>query len=194
MIASVFVQHIKLGITHIINVNGLDHVLFVVVMIAVYTYHDIKKILWIVTSFTIAHSITLLLSMLNIITLPTSWIEAIIPLTIMFTCIENMFLERLHDYRVVFSGIFGLVHGMGFSNSFQEIYSTEFSVTQHLLPFNLGIELGQLFIVTVIVGIQWIGIKYTSFRIKMWKNMVSLFVLCVSTYWFVIRCSNLTIT
>jgi hypothetical protein len=191
MLISVFTQHLKLGITHIININGLDHVLFIIVMIAVYTYRDIKKIFLIVTSFTIAHSLTLLLSLIEIVKVSANWVEAIIPLTIMFTCIENMFLNKLHDYRVLLSGIFGLVHGLGFSNSFQEIYNTEFSLIQHLLPFNVGIELGQLVIVIVVLVVQWAGIKYVSIKTVQWKNVLSFSVLCVSTYWFVMRCNNL---
>jgi len=191
MLLSVFTQHLKLGITHIININGLDHVLFILVMIAVYTYQNSQKILWIITSFTIAHSLTLLLSLMEVIKIPPNWIEAIIPLTIMFTCIENVFLHKLHDYRVIISGIFGLVHGLGFSNSFQEIYDTEFSLTQHLLPFNLGIELGQILIVVVILTIQWVSMNYLKTTLKQWKNALSFIALGVSTYWFIIRCANL---
>lgn len=191
MLISVFTEHFKLGITHIIGISGLDHVLFILVMVAVYTYKNTQKILWIITSFTIAHSLTLLLSMMQILNIPASWIEAIIPLTIMFTCIENMFLEKLHDYRVILSGIFGLIHGLGFSNSFQEIYDTEFSLTQHLLPFNLGIEVGQIIIVIVILFIQWIGIKFIPISLRQWKNVLSFFVLCISAYWFILRFSKL---
>ncbi len=191
MFVSVFVQHLKLGITHIININGLDHVLFIVVMIAVYTHRDAKKILWIITSFTIAHSLTLLLSLLKILIIPANWVEAIIPLTIMFTCIENLYICQLQDYRVIVSGIFGLVHGMGFSNSFQEIYDTEFSLTEHLLPFNLGIEVGQLIIVTVILTLQKSIMQYTRLTLKQWNTLFSLTVLCVSMYWFILRCTKL---
>lgn len=191
MFVSVFVQHLKLGITHIININGLDHVLFIIVMIAVYTYHHTRRILWIITSFTIAHSLTLLLSLLKVLIIPVNWVEAIIPLTIVFTCIENVFLDKLHDYRVIVSGIFGLVHGMGFSNSFQEIYDTEFSLTEHLLPFNLGIEVGQLIIVTVMLTLQKSIMQYTRLTLKQWNTLFSLTVLCVSMYWFILRCTKL---
>lgn len=191
MFVSVFVQHLKLGITHIININGLDHVLFIIVMIAVYTYRDAKKILWIITSFTIAHSLTLFLSLLKILVIPANWTETLIPLTIMFTCIENLFIHKLQDYRVIFSGIFGLVHGMGFSNSFQELYDTEFSLTQHLLPFNLGIEAGQLMIVTVMLTLQKVIMQYTNVTLKQWNTLFSLVVLCVSSYWFILRCTKL---
>lgn len=192
MLISVFTQHFKLGITHIINFNGLDHVLFIIVMIAVYTHQNTLKILGIVTSFTIAHSLTLLLSMLKIIVIPSAWVEVIIPLTIAFTCVENLFLQKLQHYRVILSGIFGLVHGLGFSNAFQEIYDTEFSVTQHLLPFNLGIEFGQILIVIFILVAQFLLTKYASITTKQWKNVLSVFVFCVSMYWFILRCANLT--
>lgn len=191
MLTSVFVEHFKLGIAHIININGLDHVLFIIVMIAVYTYRNTARILGIITSFTVAHSLTLLLSMLKVLVLPAPWIEAIIALTIVFTCIENLFLQQLHEYRVILSGLFGLVHGMGFSNSFQEIYDTEFSLTQHLLPFNLGIEFGQILVVAVVLLVQWIGIHSIKLTTKQWNRTLSLMVLCVSAYWFILRCTKL---
>jgi hydrogenase/urease accessory protein HupE len=144
-----FSTFLQQGFTHILNPGGADHILFLFAICAIYRYEKWKRVLWIVTSFTLAHSCTLALSVLNIINIPGAVVEFLIATTIAFTCIENLFLPKLHNYRIIFSGFFGLVHGLGFSYQLKSLFAgMEFSVWNTLLPFNLGLEAGQIVIIS----------------------------------------------
>jgi hypothetical protein len=114
----VICYYFKLGITHIIP-SGLDHILFVVGLCLL--SHKIKVILWQATAFTIAHSITLAMSMKNIIVAPSAVVEPIIALSILFVAIENMLLSELKPWRILLVFMFGVVHGLGFASSLNEI-------------------------------------------------------------------------
>ncbi len=110
--------YLKLGVQHIIPL-GIDHILFIVGLCLLST--NIKTILWQATAFTIAHSITLALSMKNIITLPSEIIEPIIAMSILFVAIENIILSKLKAWRIFIVFVFGLIHGLGFGSALNEI-------------------------------------------------------------------------
>lgn len=136
------------GFTHILDPGGLDHILFLLAICAIYSYRDWKALLAIISSFTIAHSLTLFLSVMGWLNVSTGLIEWLIVGTIVFTCIENLCLPKLHRYRVVFSGFFGLIHGLGFSNQLKSLFrGIELNVWETLVPFNVGLELGQIIII-----------------------------------------------
>jgi hypothetical protein len=129
--------------------------LFLLALSAIYTLSDWRKVIALVTSFTIGHSITLALATFNIIKFDTALIEFLIPVTILLTCITNFFklkgaaskqptILSLHNLMALF---FGLIHGMGFSNFLKAMLGRNGSIWQQLLAFNVGIELGQLLIV-----------------------------------------------
>ena len=116
-----FIFYLKLGWEHIISLDALDHQLFVLVLVAVYSFGDWKKILVLVTAFTIGHSITLALSTLDIIRISSDWVEFLIPLTIVITAFDNIIfkgnqskLMRINYFLALF---FGLIHGVGFANT-----------------------------------------------------------------------------
>lgn len=148
--------YLRQGIGHITDIKGFDHMLFIVTLCAVYRLDQWRRILILVTAFTLGHSITLALSALDIIRVNQTLVEALIPVTILLTSIFNI----LHKEDRTFGKIswnypltlcFGLIHGMGFSNFFRAMMMgiTDDSITVPLLGFNLGIEVGQLIIVTV---------------------------------------------
>jgi hypothetical protein len=174
----------KLGITHIIPF-GLDHILFVISLCLLNT--KLKTIIWQATSFTVAHSITLALSMKNIIVAPGAIVEPIISLSILFVAIENLLLSELKAWRVVLVFLFGLIHGMGFASSLNEIGLPPERFLLSILSFNLGVELGQL---TVIILAYLLLIH--PFGQKSWykKKMVwplSGCIALIATYWTIER-------
>lgn len=143
---------IDLGFHHIVNPEAADHILFLLALAAIYRPQDWRNALWVVTAFTVGHSITLALAVTNALTLPTAWIEFLIPVTIVATGVENLVVrDRSRTllggrYRPVLSGVFGLVHGAGFANYLHSLFVTHVAIP--LFGFNLGIELGQILVLS----------------------------------------------
>jgi hypothetical protein len=139
---------VRLGFGHITDAGALDHILFLLALAAIYHGREWRASVWVVTAFTVGHSITLALAVTRAVTLPTPLIEFLIPLTIVATAVENLVVrDRTRApaggrYRPVFAGVFGLVHGAGFANYLRELFTGSIAVP--LFGFNLGIELGQL--------------------------------------------------
>jgi hydrogenase/urease accessory protein HupE len=140
----------QLGVRHILDVEALDHLLFLVALAAIYRFRDLRALLWVVTAFTVGHSITLALAVTGTLHLPSSLVEFLIPVTIVITGIENVVVsDRARApwggrYRPVLAGVFGLVHGAGFAAYLQTLFVERIAVP--LLGFNLGIEAGQLIV------------------------------------------------
>src|SRR5215208_3293845 len=137
-----------LGFRHIVDAGALDHVLFLLALAAIYRARDWRDALWVVTSFTVGHSITLALAVTGALRLPTGLIEFLIPVTIVAPCVENLVVRDRAAaplrgrYRPVFAGVFGLVHGAGFANYLRSLFVDRIAVP--LLGFNVGIEVGQI--------------------------------------------------
>jgi hypothetical protein len=160
---SEFSLYFGLGKDHILDyVNSYDHILFVLALCAVYLVRDWKKIIILVTAFTIGHSITLALATLNIISVDSEFIEFLIPLTIFITALSNLFRKETSIDRgkvqinYVFALFFGLIHGLGFSNFLRSILGKESSIISPLLAFNLGLELGQIIVVVLFLAVSFI--------------------------------------
>lgn len=149
---------IRLGFGHITNLEALDHILFLLALAAIYRGRDWRSSLWVVSAFTVGHSITLALAVTGAMTLPTTLIEFLIPVTIVATGAENLLVrDRARAplggrSRPVFAGVFGLVHGAGFANYLRELFTGSIAVP--LFGFNLGIELGQL----AVLGLAAMGL------------------------------------
>lgn len=143
----VMLYYVKRGFQHIIPA-GLDHVLFVTALCLLTT--RIKTILWQATAFTVAHSVTLALSMKNIIVAPSAIVEPVIALSICFVAIENILFSELKWWRVLVVFLFGLIHGMGFASALNEIGLPPNKFYTSILSFNAGVELGQVAIIVLI--------------------------------------------
>ncbi len=147
---------VALGFHHILNPEALDHILFLFALAAIYRARDWRDGLWVITAFTVGHSITLALALTGALTLPTAWIEFLIPLTIVATCVENLVVRNRARalwggrYRPVFAGLFGLVHGAGFATYLRAMFVDQ--VALPLFGFNVGIELGQLVVLALAAG------------------------------------------
>src|SRR5579863_8759843 len=145
--------YLQLGIRHIIP-EGFDHILFVVSLCLLST--KIKTILWQATAFTVAHSITLALSMKGLIMAPGAVVEPIISLSILFVAVENIVLTRLKPWRIGIVFMFGLIHGMGFASSLNEIGLPRNKFFTSIFSFNAGVEIGQI----IIIGLTFLLVIY----------------------------------
>jgi ABC-type antimicrobial peptide transport system permease subunit len=156
-----FWLYFQIGFQHIADWQGYDHIMFITALCVRYMVQDWKKVLILVTAFTIGHSITLALSVLNYINIPTDWIEFLIPVTIIITAISNVF-QRNTEIRsrlplVYFYALFfGLIHGLGFSNYLKSMLGKGTNVVGELLAFNLGLEAGQIIIVLIVMLLGWL--------------------------------------
>jgi hypothetical protein len=160
-----FSLYLNLGLTHILDLNGYDHILFVTTLCLVYQWKDYKEVGILVTAFTLGHSITLALAVLELIQFNPDIIEFLIPVTIIIASIENIAVNRLPNFtqaallRYVTAGTFGLIHGMGFSNYLRMLLMDEQSIALPLFAFNIGLEIGQLVIVTLVLSLNYLVIK-----------------------------------
>jgi hypothetical protein len=176
--------YLKLGYEHIIPL-GLDHILFVIGLCLLNT--KLSTVLWQATAFTIAHSITLALSMKNIIVLPPQIVEPIIAFSILFIAVENIVLSELKLWRIAIVFMFGLIHGMGFASALNEIGLPRNKFILSILSFNAGVELGQ---VTIIALMFFLLIRPFGKRIWYKKRIVypvSVLIALIATYWTIER-------
>ena len=180
--------YLKLGFAHIIP-QGFDHILFVAGLCLLST--KVKTIFWQATAFTVAHSITLALSMKNIIVAPPAIVEPIIALSILFVAIENIILKELKPWRILIVFLFGLIHGMGFASSLNEIGLPPDKFYTSILSFNIGVEFGQVAVIAAIFLLIII-----PFRSKVWYRKAVVYPLSVligliAFYWTVERVFSL---
>lgn len=179
-----FLFYLQLGWEHIISLDALDHQLFVLALIAAYSYQDWKKILILVTAFTIGHSVTLALSILDLFRFPSEWVEFLIPLTIVLTSLDNILMrnkkQALMKTNYYLALIFGLIHGMGFANTARVMIAKSQSIALPLLGFNIGLEAGQIVIVLAILVILFILLNLFKVNKKDWILFVSSGVFALS--------------
>ena len=174
-----FEFYLKLGFEHIANLNGYDHILFLVVLCAVYQISQWRNILILVTAFTIGHSITLFIVSLDFFSIPSRIIKLLIPLTILITSLQNVInIKQIENSsrmgkNYFMALFFGLIHGMDFSNYFKALIMSPDEIVIPLLGFNIGIELGQLLIVLFIVLISFIFLNIIKIKHLKWILFVS---------------------
>ncbi len=145
---SEFLSYARLGFEHIVSINAADHILFLLVLAAIYRLRDWRHVLWVVSAFTVGHSATLALAVTGLLVLPSNVVEFLIPVTIVATAIENLVQReraaagRFSRHRVLFAALFGLVHGAGFAGYLRSLFLDSIAVP--LVGFNIGIEVGQI--------------------------------------------------
>ncbi|MCH8545787.1 MAG: HupE/UreJ family protein [Cryomorphaceae bacterium] len=173
-----FNAYLQLGWEHILDIQGYDHMLFLVALLALYTIRQWKPVLILITAFTIGHSITLLLAGLRGPMIDGDLVEFLIPVTILITVAGNLLLankkqQKGFGWRYAMAGFFGLIHGMGFSNFFNELMGPDADIVVPLLAFNLGIELGQIVFVLILLIIQFLLINLTRMQTRSWNLVLS---------------------
>jgi HupE / UreJ protein len=179
-----FIFYFKQGWQHIISWDALDHILFVTALSAIYLLKNWKQVLVLVTAFTIGHSITLALSVFDMVRIKDSLVETAIPLTIMATAVFNFFQKdytpkslRLNYFLALF---FGLIHGLGFANALRFMLAKGQSIGWNLLGFNIGLEAGQIFVVAAILILSYVAVDKIKLGRKWWVWVLSAAAFCIA--------------
>ncbi|HTH32306.1 MAG TPA: HupE/UreJ family protein [Lacibacter sp.] len=174
--------YLREGFYHITDWKGYDHILFVMALCLPYFQKTTistgwKQVLLLITAFTIGHSITLALSVYDKILIPSSWIEFLIPITIIITVLENLFRNndqpKQTKFRYVLTLFFGLIHGLGFSNYLKSMMGKNENIITQLLAFNIGLELGQLLIVLAVLLVSFIFVLLLNVKHREWTVFIS---------------------
>ncbi|HEY9227794.1 MAG TPA: HupE/UreJ family protein [Gemmatimonadaceae bacterium] len=191
---------VQLGFRHVVDVEAMDHILFLLALAAMYRLRDARSAVAVITAFTIAHSMTLALAVTKLVRLPSSLIEFVIPVTIIVTGLENLVASderkraRRGWYRPFIAGVFGLIHGAGFANYLSELFVEHIAVP--LVGFNIGIELGQVVVLAVaacLLAAMDSAITRLRLRSEAWPAYrvrvaaVSTIVVAVAALWAVER-------
>ena len=176
---NIFQLYLKLGFNHIADLHAYDHILFIVSLCAVYSFIQWKKVLILVTAFTIGHSLTLALATLNILKVSVDWIEFLIPFTIFLTAFANVLQKSgkvssgRHLFKYFMAMFFGLIHGLGFSSYLKSLLGLEDSIITPLFAFNIGIEFGQIIVVAIIMITSWILVDLFHVKKREWVLILS---------------------
>ncbi|MFN6379676.1 MAG: HupE/UreJ family protein [Flavobacteriales bacterium] len=174
------------GFKHITDLEGYDHMLFILALSAPFTLVDWRKLLILVTAFTIGHSLTLALAASGVIRFNSNLIELLIPITIFITAISNILYKDSQNIKVRYAVTagFGLIHGMGFSSYFRMMYEGNSNWVAQLFYFNCGVELGQLLVLSIILGFSWLVLRWSRFSMSGWNITLSIAAALISGYLF----------
>lgn len=185
---SEFQLYIELGFKHITDYKGIDHMLFLLALSVIFTFKHWKRVLWLVTLFTLGHSITLVLASTGVVHVNYGLIEFLIPLTILITGLFDLTKagqDPKSNVKLVFALVFGLIHGLGFSNYFRMISSSSNDYFNTLVPFTLGIELGQILVVLIILALSLAVTNVSRLKTKDWSTFVSGIVCGLAIYFMI---------
>ncbi|EOR93358.1 hypothetical protein ADIARSV_3437 [Arcticibacter svalbardensis MN12-7] len=186
-----FNLYFSFGWQHICDWKGYDHILFITALCGIYLLKEWKKVLILITAFTIGHSLTLALNVLDLIHVNTSIIEFLIPVTIALTCmlsILNTNQTSTLKINYIAALFFGLIHGLGFSSYLKSLLGSSDAVTGPLFSFNLGLELGQLFLVILIQLLTFLIVSVLGISRRDWKLFLSsaifgiAFIMCIERF------------
>lgn len=173
-----FQLYLSLGIDHIADFKGYDHILFIATLCGVYVLSEWKSILILITAFTIGHSLSLAATVLQWIQVNPEWIEFLIPVTIFLTSFGNLFKKQgnvsplFQKIKYVLALCFGLIHGLGFSNYLKALLEPD-NLLFPLFSFNVGIEIGQLLIVTTVISVAYIVTQWFKAAQRDWNLIIS---------------------
>ena len=192
MLMDDFTLYFQLGWNHILSFDALDHLLFIAALTCLYTLSDWRKVLILITAFTVGHSLTLALSSLNIIKLNNDWVEFLIPLTIVITCLYNLLPQEKGkskhiQWNYFMALFFGLIHGMGFANTIRFMLAKAQTITIPLLSFNIGIEAGQVIVVMSILYVTYILTASAGLKQKWWTKGMSFICGIIALYMCISR-------
>jgi hypothetical protein len=184
---SEFAVYFRLGIEHIADIRGYDHILFIAALTVAYSFVEWRRLLILVTAFTLGHSITLALATVGLVAVNVSLVEFLIPVTILATSLFNIADSRAasteapndargrrhHIILYALAGGFGLIHGLGFSSFLRAVLGGEESIVLPLFAFNVGLEIGQILIVAVLFGLGAILLRAFKMMRRDWLMIVS---------------------
>ena len=175
----IFTFYFKLGLQHILDLQGFDHILFIAAMTAVYAMKEWKHVIVLATAFTLGHTTTLALAILNLINISSDLIEVLIALTIFLTGLANIFKvknefsKKMQIYKYLTALFFGLIHGLGFSNYLKFLLGEEMDIIKPLFAFNVGLEIGQVFVILLVLVIGYLLINKLKVKHREWNLVIS---------------------
>ena len=178
-----FIFFLKEGLFHVLDWNAYDHLLFLIALVVVYEFKNWKKVLWLISLFTIGHTFSLILATYKIVSVSSNWVEFLIPVTILITAAVNVFYAKKASKKIktnanlFFALFFGLIHGLGFSSYFKLLVGTSNNKLVPLLEFALGIEFAQIVIVFIILIIGFIFQTFFRFSRRDWIIIISSIVI-----------------
>lgn len=177
-----FLLYFKMGLHHVLDYKAYDHILFLIVLAVVFNFKQWKRVLWLVTLFTIGHSVSLCLAAFEIITIKIDLIEFLIPLTIFITGVFNLLTAKKtskgnENLNLIFALFFGLIHGFGFSNYFKMMIGQEEDKLLPLVEFALGIEAAQVIIVLAILTLGYLFQSLFNVNRRDWILVLSSIVI-----------------
>lgn len=174
-----FLFNVEYGIHHVLDINGYDHVLFLIVLTISYVFKDWKRVLLLVSLFTLGHTLSLVLAAYGVVTLNGALVEFLIPVTILLTAIYNVFTagkgaqkERI-GVLFITTLFFGLIHGLGFAREFKMLLGDSDNKLLLLIEFALGIEIAQIIIVFVVLFLGYLGQTIFRFSKRDWVLVLS---------------------
>jgi len=179
-----FILFLKLAFDHVLDWKAYDHILFFIVLAVVYHFQDWKKILWLITLFTLGHTVTLALATYDIVSVSGKFIEFLIPLTIFITAVVNIFTvkkKKVHqsNTNLFFAFFFGLIHGLGLSGFLKMVLIDSDHKLLPIIEFAFGVELAQLLIVLWILVIGFVAVKLLRVSKRDWVLIISSIVIGV---------------
>lgn len=177
-----FILYLKMGLFHVLDIKAYDHILFLIVLSVIFGFGNWKKVLWLVTLFTIGHSLSLTLAAFEIIKIKIETIEFLIPVTIFITGVSNIFNSKKisntkDSINLIFALFFGLIHGLGFSNYFRAMIGREEDKLLPLAEFALGIEVAQVIIVMIILILGFLFQNFFRVSKRDWVLVTSSIVI-----------------
>jgi len=178
-----FIFYVRQGLFHVLDWNAYDHILFLIALAVIYDFRNIKNIIWLITLFTVGHTLSLILAAYNIVEISYKWIEFLIPVTIIITALANIiFIKNTTkntktNINLLFALFFGLIHGFGFSSYFKLLVGTTNNKLVPLLEFALGVELAQIIIVTIVLIVGFIFQHIFRFSKRDWVLIISSIVI-----------------
>lgn len=179
---SQFWLYFKLGLEHVLDWQAYDHILFLIVLVAGYTFHGAGRVFWLVTIFTLGHTLSLFLAVFDIISVDGRWVEFLIPVTILITALFDIAtakkMEKKKDVTVLYmtTAFFGIIHGLGFSSYFRMISSGSDKFLP-LLEFALGIETAQIIVVLSMLILAFIFQNMLGVTRRDWILVISSIVI-----------------
>ena len=182
-----FKMYFTEGWNHIMSSDALDHQLFILSLAALFLWKDWRRVLVLVTAFTLGHSLTLALSVYDVIRFSIAWVEFLIPITILLTALYDLRylnISKIEGRNIQFNYIialsFGLVHGMGFANSIRQMLAGDQTIGIPLLSFNIGLEVGQIVLILLILLIAQLLVVNVKLPRKYWILLLSVIPLILS--------------
>lgn len=182
---SQFWLYFRLGLEHVLDWQAYDHILFLIVLVAAYSFSSWKRVLWLVTIFTVGHTLALFLSVYELVSLSSKWVELLIPITILITALYNIITAKRKERQrsaallYVATAFFGIIHGLGFSTYFRMIASNTENKFLPLMEFALGIETALIIVAISVLILAFIFLNIFRINRKDWILVISSIVIGV---------------